>query len=217
MIANDCSLDAGCVAFNSNGWLKSSLEPEEDWETWTTDPCLGIYVKEVCTNQVPSGYKFYPLKDSPGLARGPFNNRNVPLIAEDCNADDGCLAFNSNGWLRVEVLPEEDWVMWTTDPCLGLYVKDRCPQVPDGYKFYPFKDTLGPAWGPFNYRNVPLIAEECNADAGCLAFNSNGWLKSQVDPEEDWETWTTDSCLGLYVKDGSRRLQVLSPRGLRGK
>ena len=248
-----------------------------------------------CPYAVPNGYDFHPHMDSAGYDWGPFNSRNIPAIANDCDADSGCIAFNSNGWLKWHVLPEAQWNNWTTDPCLGLYVKTpitaapsplptssptknpvsstpnptsppslapskaptgspvtqpptdspttapstkapssspttpnptspptflpsksptspptpppptgNCPYaVPNGYDFYPNKDSPGYAWGQFNWRNIPAIANDCNADANCIAFNSNGWLKWCIFPEAQWDTWgEPDPCLGFYVKQG---------------
>jgi len=223
-----------------------------------------------CTYFVPCGYEFYPGKDSPGSDGYVSDWRNIQRITLDCDADPGCKGFNSNGYTKSGISDEQQWVDWTTDPCLGLYVKgisttsptaspetdsstqipsyspsnpsstsspstspskapsslptkspvvttlnptqtptpppsshptNSCPYpVPDGYDFFPNQDSRGFDWGPFNWRNIPAIADDCNGDAGCVAFNSNGWLKWEIRQQEEWEVWTSDPCLGIYVK-----------------
>merc|ERR1719230_1460225 len=44
--------------------------------------------------------------------------------------------------------------------------------------------------------SVADLEEACSAEPSCAGFNSDGWLKSAVDPEEKWY----DSQGSLYVK-----------------
>lgn len=39
-----CDITPKCVAFNTNGWLKSVVKPPSKWTKWTTDPDKGMYI-----------------------------------------------------------------------------------------------------------------------------------------------------------------------------
>merc|ERR1719265_2974541 len=43
---------------------------------------------------------------------------------------------------------------------------------------------------------VEELEEACSADPGCAGFNTNGWLKAAIDPEDKWYAADGD----LYVK-----------------
>ncbi len=38
-----CDQTPGCVGFNTNSWLKGSILPQDQWNTWTADPTKGLY------------------------------------------------------------------------------------------------------------------------------------------------------------------------------
>lgn len=39
-----CNTTPKCVAFNTNGWLKHTVNPPETWSKWSSDPDKGLYV-----------------------------------------------------------------------------------------------------------------------------------------------------------------------------
>ena len=47
---------------------------------------------------------------------------NVPALKQRCDKTPKCVAFNTNGWLKHALLPENEWMNWTTDPKKGMYV-----------------------------------------------------------------------------------------------
>ena len=46
-------------------------------------------------------------------------------------------------------------------------------------------------------KSVDELKEACNAKPECKGFNSAGWLKSAIAPEEEWYAWDEGS---LFVK-----------------
>lgn len=44
-IAEKCNSFPNCRGFNSNGWIKHTISPKDEWVTWTNDPTKGFYVK----------------------------------------------------------------------------------------------------------------------------------------------------------------------------
>jgi len=47
-------------------------------------------------------------------------------------------------------------------------------------------------------KSIEELEEACSADPGCVGFNSAGWLKSSLAPEEEWYAWDGGD---LYVKE----------------
>merc|ERR1719238_961597 len=69
-------------------------------------------------------------------------------------------------------------------------------QGPHHYEKKAGKDS-----GSSNIKRIPEasveeLEEACSADPGCAGFNTNGWLKASIDPEEKWYDAEGD----LYVK-----------------
>lgn len=46
---------------------------------------------------------------------------------------------------------------------------------------------------------IALLKANCDVVPTCVAFNTNGWLKSVVNPPSTWAKWTSDPNKGLYV------------------
>ena len=50
-IAEVCRKNSKCLGFNSNGYLKEVLKPENDWDNWTDDVTKGFYKKKECIDR----------------------------------------------------------------------------------------------------------------------------------------------------------------------
>lgn len=49
---------------------------------------------------------------------------DIVWLAEKCDADPNCLAYNQGGWLKSEVLPESEWIdINNNNPLSGVRVK----------------------------------------------------------------------------------------------
>merc|ERR1719473_2693025 len=64
-----------------------------------------------------------------------------------------------------------------------------------------YEKKAGKDAGSSNIKRIPEatveeLEEACSADPGCAGFNTNGWMKAAIDPEEKWYAADGD----LYVK-----------------
>lgn len=51
--------------------------------------------------------------------------------------------------------------------------------------------------------NIDGLKAFCNDTPGCVAFNTNGWIKNKVLPRNQWARWENPkSTDGVYVLDG---------------
>merc|ERR1719156_464317 len=71
-----------------------------------------------------------------------------------------------------------------------------------------YEKKAGKDAGGSNIKRIPEatveeLEEACSADPGCAGFNTNGWMKAAIDPEEKWYAADGD----LYVKFMMRRIQ----------
>ena len=70
-----------------------------------------------------------------------------------------------------------------------------------GYAFTPLKVSVSNNIADLASEPLLTIAAACNADEACVAFSSNGLVKSALSPIADWVQWTYNPCQGLYTKD----------------
>ena len=119
-----CNRDVACIGFNTNGWIKSSLQTRSKWYRWSDAANQGIYVKA-------GSYMYHPGLDSnlgdtvhlPGL--------EVNELKAYCDSDSSCVGFNTNGWIKSSLQPRSEWRSWSISAEQGLYVKYRYPTVKD--------------------------------------------------------------------------------------
>ena len=117
-----CSSTAGCKGFNTNGWIKNTIQPLSAWYNWSSNPNQGFYIQ---TSALPAVYNFYQGLDSGGgdiTQRGDLAN-NVPGLQYACNNAAGCKGFNTNGWIKNTISPQSQWTNWTSEPSKGFYLK----------------------------------------------------------------------------------------------
>merc|ERR1719217_386926 len=69
-------------------------------------------------------------------------------------------------------------------------------QAPHHYEKKEGKDSGGGNIKRYPETSIEELEELCSEDPSCRGFNTNGWLKSKVDPEDKW--YDADS--SLYVK-----------------
>lgn len=132
------------VAFNSNGWLKTLLQPMHGWVKWTTEAGKGLFVRNdvvmallsgvlahVQGNQLApvqlAGWTFFHGLDSlGGDVHWCWQHANNPTkLAEEACQIDGVIAFNTNGYVKTALRPRAYWTkvdVWQDKPGAGLYV-----------------------------------------------------------------------------------------------
>lgn len=56
-----------------------------------------------------------------------------------------------------------------------------------------------------NANNPVALKASCDATPGCVAFNTNGWLKSSVLTQDQWGGFSTDmyEMPGMYIVQGT--------------
>jgi len=47
--------------------------------------------------------------------------------------------------------------------------------------------------------NASSLKKKCDITPKCVAFNTNGWLKTVVSSPEKWTKWTSDPDKGMYI------------------
>ena len=45
-LKSKCDDTPKCVGFNTNGWLKHTINPPATWSKWTADPDKGLYISK---------------------------------------------------------------------------------------------------------------------------------------------------------------------------
>lgn len=75
-----------------------------------------------------------------------------------------------------------------------------CPSIPSGYVFWPYYDSSGYDLAAYGGATLSTLVARCNENAACKGFNTNGYLKTYVKPLDQWYTWTSDPCRGLYIR-----------------
>lgn len=83
---------------------------------------IGIYMSQ---DQGETTYTFHQGVDS---SRNDMEHKadlanNIDALKSWCNTNPKCVGFNTNGWMKSEIIPSEKWNKWTDDASKGLYVK----------------------------------------------------------------------------------------------
>jgi hypothetical protein len=71
------------------------------------------------------GYTFYQGRDS-NVGTERYSEKRGADLAAECEADDTCVCYSTNGYLKTQVAAINDLKVvprWTAKPCNGLYVK----------------------------------------------------------------------------------------------
>lgn len=68
-------------------------------------------------------YIYFQGKDSPlnDITQRADLADNVSGLKAACDSTPGCVGFNTNGWIKNKIIPQAQWVSWTTDPNKGSY------------------------------------------------------------------------------------------------
>merc|ERR1719158_682170 len=78
-----------------------------------------------------------------------------------------------------------------------------------------YEKKAGKDSGSGNMKRIPEatvdeLQEACTADPGCAGFNTNGWMKSQIDPEDKW--YDADGDLYVKVYDGENPVVLMQKK-----
>jgi hypothetical protein len=72
----------------------------------------------------PPTYTFTKFMDSGRNDIRWDQNKSLEQLKDACNSLSNCRGFNTNGWLKHTIKPQNEWINWTSDPTKGLYVKN---------------------------------------------------------------------------------------------
>ncbi len=70
----------------------------------------------------------------------------------------------------------------------------------DSYTFHPGMDSSKDDLKQVKGKTVDELKAECSRLAACKGFNTNGFLKTAIKPQDQWQKWSDDPKKGLYVK-----------------
>jgi hypothetical protein len=215
-LAQFCSENTNCLGFNTNGWVKQNLLPKSQWTQWTSETTEGFYVKNEIDTSVAQpasanieGYTFHQGLDSDSGDIKLLNAQTPQQLAQFCSENTNCLGFNTNGWVKQNLLPKIDWTQWTSEPTEGFYVKneiDTSVAQPasaniKGYTFYQGLDSDSGDIKLMNEQTPQELAQFCSETINCVGFNTNGWVKQNLLPRIEWTQWTSEPTQGFYVKN----------------
>jgi hypothetical protein len=68
------------------------------------------------------------------------------------------------------------------------------------YEFTPYVDSNTENIENAGQLTPEQLASRCDSLPNCAGFNSNGWIKSRVDPPSAWYRWTDDASKGFYKR-----------------
>jgi len=136
-LADACTAQAGCVAFNHEGYLKNRAFATSDLRrynlTWAAQPTYGVYisnsaqVKDAAVATTPSAtpsYTFIQGLDMYGFDLNRVSPTDPASLAAKCDADPKCVGFNSDGYLKTATFDPLYLMQWSVDNASkGFYYK----------------------------------------------------------------------------------------------
>jgi len=129
-LKNACVRDPNCIAFNTDGWLKSKIKTPTKWGIRPGNKYSGLYIKE--DNAPISPDRLYVKisgHDSNGGDIGNYKTRyhnikNYGLLCVRGKMKTKCKGFNSAGWFKKSITDASNFTKVAHD----LYI--RLPYVP---------------------------------------------------------------------------------------
>merc|ERR1719379_2684320 len=131
------------------------------------------------------------------------NQKDQAEEIEDRAAENGAYQKNSRNLDKAEAILEK-----ATKVLQKFYDWLHAKQGPHHYEEKTGKDSGGANLKRIAGASVSELEEACSADPACVGFNSGGWLKSALEPEEKWYESPGD----LYVKVYDAESPVLLQR-----
>eukprot|EP00977_Amphora_coffeiformis_P027340 scaffold34604_cov164-Amphora_coffeaeformis.AAC.8 len=117
----------------------------------------------------------------------------------------------------------ENWIL----PFLTTLVPEEEPKPPEGcespvtlpgYVFWSGSDSVGSDTedSPLPFSSIANLALICDGDSLCKGFNTNGWMKTFVEPLSNWTAFGTSPsiCDGLYIKTPDKDKYFVNGVGL---
>lgn len=134
-----------------------------------------------------------------------------PVVFSPLNAGDPRLAtlqFRKEGFetVRADCVSRGAFVVhYWANSWMGTLAGELFnpePHAVPGFRFYPGMDSSG-ADIKNGGRDIPKLASECLENQTAVGFNTDGFLKSHIQPRSAWQRMSgPQETSGLYVKEG---------------
>jgi len=211
------------MAFNTNGWLKRVVAPRSTYSKWAYTGYEGSFCRsshseaaqsmKIANGIVPLGnWIFVQGVDSGGNdIRNNSKTDNWKGLLDDASSDSTCCAVNTTGWMKRLLTPRASWSRWSANGFQGMFVRTQAwpavqttgsDWVGSGWTFFANKDAGGNDLGRIANLDLAALFAAAIADTRCVAFNTNGFLKSAVTAQSTWSVWGGNGD-GLYVRNNA--------------
>ena len=162
---------------------------------------------------------FYEGFDSGGEDIQSVGHKAVDELFAIAGANPKCVAFNTLGFMKSQVSTPFITSQWLQAPN-GLYVRKsytsiQKPEQPvvdyrhDGWVLYEGLDSLGDDLESSITRDLGALVKEAEEREGCIAFNTNGFLKSAVTYPLIRDKFMYGRGTGIYIrKEYVNRIRV---------
>jgi len=203
-----CNMIERCKGFNTNGWLKYSLKPKERWTNWGgNNTSRGFYVKGLVPTIVPT---IVPTVVAPTVVEPDPIVAEISVTEEPPTPIITTVANIQEGSISTAVEADEASAVVVIDPVNNTPIAvpaalASATTAAENYTFYQNKDSR---FGELLSRsdladNATALKAECDELEACKGFNTDGWLKAVIKPQEEWSNFGTGhASRGLYVKSG---------------
>jgi GR25 family glycosyltransferase involved in LPS biosynthesis len=165
-------------------------------------------------------FQFYKNKDSHHNDISHHPHKSIEELAKICIDNSKAIGFNTQGFLKSSI-NNIDKLNTISSNSGGLYIhteryeallnkiKNKEYTSFIDYDFYPYKDSDGNNIETYIYTSISQIKEMADNNKDCVAFNTNGTLKSKICLESDFTNLDTDIIKGIYVKKTKFRIKLL--------
>ncbi len=68
------------------------------------------------------------------------------------------------------------------------------------YKYYPMMNSPGNNIRQNIFGDIDTLKKTCDSLPNCAGYNTDGYLKYNIEPKSQWNRWGTDPARGLYTK-----------------
>ena len=214
-----CLLNKDTICFNTDGWTKKHANDLQ--RVWPSD--RGIYIKKF-PNSFPifEDYDLYVGKDSYGYDLYRFVSLDMNLLKKIADNDPSIVAFNSDGCMKYKLDKIEIPNNGLRGNTIAIYIKknSKIPTWMENWDYYPCVDSIGNdidklnkqiikpfsnllengSYSFMNEKNINEIIFDLEKNPDVKAFNTQGFVKSNIRPNNEWQFYPVYRYMGLFVK-----------------
>jgi hypothetical protein len=161
-----------------------------------TSLTLSAHVAEAFHYYAVAGY------DSSGGQLSKIEGFTLSDLMKYCKSmGPNCVGFSTDGVLKKSFKPRSAWVK-VNDPGFKTFVRSDITIPPDSFDgvyeryigwFVPKNDL------EYKFATPANLKEDCDDRRRCTGFNSNGWLKSALPPQRQWQ-FDNDLDISFFLK-----------------